>query len=51
MVFDLIEAKCGGVNEQFNFKVYIIDFDNYEIGVLMMPKNLIKFRVLGRWVL
>ena len=38
--FDLIEAKCRGVNEQVNFGVYIGDLDKCEVEVLTMQERI-----------
>ena len=34
--FDLIEAKCRGVNEQVNVRIYIGNLDKDEVEVLTM---------------
>ena len=34
--FDLIQAKCRGVNEQVNIMIYIGNLDKMEIQVLTM---------------
>ena len=38
--FDLIEAKCRGVNEQVNFGVYITHLDKYEVKVFTMQERI-----------
>ena len=38
--FDLIEAKCWGVNEHVNVKVYIRDLNKDEIEVLTMKEQI-----------
>ena len=38
--FDLIEAKCRGVNEQVNVGVYIRDLDKDEVEVLTMQERI-----------
>lgn len=38
--FDLIEAECWGVNEQFSNMIYIRDLDKDEIKVLTMQKQI-----------
>ena len=38
--FDLIEAKCRGVNEQVNARVYIRDLNKDEIDVLTMKERI-----------
>ena len=34
--FDLIEAKCRGVNKQVNVRIYIGNLDKDEVEVLTM---------------
>jgi hypothetical protein len=39
--FDLIEAKCHGVNEQVNFRVYIRNLNKNEEEMLTMHEKLL----------
>jgi hypothetical protein len=38
--FNLIEAKCRGVDEQVNFRVYIRNLDKYEVELLTMQERI-----------
>ena len=49
--FDVIEAKCRGVNEQVNFGVYIGDLDKYEVEVFTMQERISFAAKLGYHVL
>ena len=39
--FDIIEAKCWGVNEQVNVAVYIWDLNKDEVEVLTMQERIL----------
>ena len=39
--FELIAAKCRGVNEQVNFGVYIRDLNKDEVEVLAMQEQIL----------